>query len=108
MTNVNIPVTQVFRWAPDTCEDVILEIDVGAVTLTKKYAGDGAFRAFLQDFHAGYRVFRPKDFPGREEALKAMGIESIVVRYGFKGHEPVIKMPGPVSIPGKIALCWNP
>jgi len=108
MTNVNIPASQVFTWSPGTCEDVILEIDVGDVTLTKTYTGDGAFRTFLKDFQAGHRVFRPKDFPGRTEALKTMGIESITVRYGFKGHKPIITMPGPVTIPGKIAVCWNP
>ncbi len=107
MINVGIPVSQVFSWSAETCRDVILEIDVGGLTLTKRYTGDQAFREFLLDFQKGYRVFRPRDFPSEKAALQAAGISSITVRYRFKGHGQVINMPRPVKIPREIVACWH-
>jgi type VI secretion system protein ImpL len=102
--NINVPVRDVFMWSPDTCGDVILEIDVGNVTLIKKYPG---FREFLLDFRKGVRRFSPRDFPREKDSLRNMGITSITVRYRFKGHGRIINLPPPVRIPRKIAACWD-
>ncbi len=103
MPNLGIPVSQVFKWSPETCGDVILEIDVGDVTLTKKYEGELAFRKFLLDFPKGYHTFTPKDFP----VLRDMGIKTITVRYRFKGDWRNIINIRPVQTPRKIVACWG-
>jgi len=107
LRNLNYPTMGVFKWSHDTCSDVIFEIDVGDVTLTKKYRGGMGFREFLLDFPKGKRRFYPREFPGEERALQGMGIKYINVEYEFRGHGPVIRMPRPVKIPRKIVACWG-
>ncbi len=109
LVNLQYPVKKVFRWSAETCSDVLFQIEVGDLVLSRKYSGPEAFPRFLRDFSRGRRVFRPKDFPRQKRRLQALGIREIVVRYRFSGHRPVIALLGrtPRRIPRQIATCWD-
>jgi type VI secretion system protein ImpL len=107
--NLNFPVTKTFTWAPETCGDVLLQIDVGDLQLKKKYAGEQGFGEFLRDFPAGQRTFSPQDFPAERDALERMGIRFIRVQYQFSGHQGVLAQIGtaPRQAPPRIVNCWS-
>ena len=110
LVNRNYPISKTFNWSSGTCGDVVLQIDVGKITLTKKYAGEQGFAEFLDDFPAGSRAFHPSDFPKESEALVRLGINVITVNYQFSGDKPVREkvraLPG--APPRSIATCWAP
>jgi len=109
LINLNYPVRKTFNWSPQNCGDVILNIKVGNIILTKKYTGYLAFPKFIKDFNKGQRIFYPSEFPHEKVSIKRMGIRYITVKYQFKGHRPVLKLlrlvPG--RIPQDIAQCWD-
>lgn len=109
LVNLNYPVSKTFAWSPQSCGDVVFQIEVGTVVLTKKYTGFYAFPQFLKDFGGGQRTFTPADFPNQEEALKRLGIKFIKANYNFKGHEPVVNLLGtaPGRAPRNIVSCWD-
>ena len=53
IANYNYPVHKTFFWSPDTCGDVILQIEVGDLVLTRRYMGPQAFPDFLKEFQGG-------------------------------------------------------
>jgi type VI secretion system protein ImpL len=110
LVNLNYPVRKTFTWSADTCGDVVLQVEVGKVTLTKRYAGEQGFPEFLQDFRGGNRTFLPNEFPGESEALARLGIKFIRVNYQFSGDKPVVgqAMALPGEAPRNIAACWVP
>jgi type VI secretion system protein ImpL len=109
LVNQNYPVNKTFMWTPDTCGDVLFQIEVGDVVLTKKYIGPRAFPDFLQDFKGGRRTFSPGDFPAERAGLERLGIKYIRVNYQFSGDSPVMgqvaSLPG--QAPRAIAQCWK-
>ena len=109
LINLNYPVRKTFNWSPETCNDVIFEIEVGDLVLTKKYTGYRAFPRFLKDFGDGQRTFYRKEFPKEAAALKRLGIKHIKVKYQFRGHGPVAKLvaASPGRAPRNIAKCWD-
>ena len=109
LVNLNYPIGKTFDWSPQDCGDVIFHIEVGKLVLTKKYSGYQAFPKFLKDFSKGQHTFYPSEFPGKEAALKRLGIKYIKAKYRFKGHKPVLKLLGaaPGRVPRDIATCWD-
>jgi len=109
LVNFNYPVSKTFQWSPDTCGDVLFQIEVGNIILKKKFTGFQAFPEFLQDFRGGHRVFTPKEFPGEKAALENLGIQYIKVRYEFSGDQPSLGkfVAVPTQAPGKIVKCWD-
>ena len=109
LINLHYPVKKTFKWSPETCEDVLFQIEVGSVILTKRYTGERAFPRFLKDFEKGKRIFYSSEFPNQKSALKRLGIRYIKVRYKFNGHKPVLKFlaVGPGKAPKEIAKCWD-
>lgn len=109
LENLNFPITKTFNWSPDSCGDVVLQIDVGDVVLTKRYGGPQAFPDFLDDFRGGRHTFTPGNFPGEKQALEQMGIRFIRVNYQVSGGQAVAgqvkSMPG--QTPRTIVRCWN-
>jgi len=108
--NENYPVRGTFNWSPETCGDVLFQIEVGDLVLTKKYAGNLGFAEFLQDFRGGQRTFYPSEFPAEKAGLEALGIKSIRVNYQFSGdHQSAIgqirSLPG--QAPRNIVRCWE-
>lgn len=85
LENLNFPITKTFNWSPDTCGDVVLQIDVGDLVLTKRYGGPQAFPDFLSDFRGGRRTFTPADFHGERQALERMGVKFIRINYQISG-----------------------
>lgn len=85
ITNFNYPVSKTFQWSMETCSDVLFQIEVGNLVLTKKFIGNQAFPDFLQEFKDGQRTFLPAEFPNEKAALEAMGIKQIKVNYQFGG-----------------------
>ena len=109
LINLNYPVRKTFNWAPDACGDVVLQIEVGNLILTKKYTGYLSFPRFLKSFVGGERIFFTAEFPKREAALKHLGIKYIKVEYEFEGHRPVaiLAEASPGKAPRNIAKCWD-
>lgn len=109
LVNRNFPVGKTFYWSPDSCGDVIFQIEVGDLVLTRRYAGSQAFPDFLKDFPGGSRTFPVREFPGEKEALARMGLTSIRVNYQFLGGGAVIKQGSAMagaSAPRVIARGW--
>jgi type VI secretion system protein ImpL len=116
LANYQYMVNKTFAWSADTCSDVILQIEVGDVVLTKKYEGEEAFIDFLREFRGGKRVFYPKEFPVERAALERMGIKYIRVNYNFTGEGALITQAKeakakaaelPSNVVRKIARCWE-
>ena len=109
LINLNYPVRKTFNWSPETCRDVIFQIEVGNLVLTKKYTGYRAFAKFLKDFIDGQRTFYPKEFPRHKAALKRLGIRYIKANYQFNGNRPIITLltSAPGRAPRNIVQCWD-
>jgi len=109
LDNFQFPIRKSFNWTPQTCGDVLLEIEVSDLVLTKVYRGGQAFPAFLSDFRTGKKTFYPKDFPEQQGSLKRLGIQYITVNYQFTGNQPVLQLLGatPGAVPTRIVKCWD-
>ncbi len=108
LVNLQFRRSKTFDWSPDSCEDVELRIEVGDLTLIKKYRGYLGFAKFLNDFKSGKRTFYRREFPKQQSALKRLGIKYINVEYRFSGHKPALKLLRiPRTVPGNIAKCWD-
>ena len=109
LVNQNYPVKETFLYSPQSCGDVVFKIEVGDIVLNKKYTGFNAFPKFLKDFERGKRVFFPKEFPDKQQALKRIGVKYITVRYKLDGHKPVLKLlrSAPGKVPQWVAACWG-
>jgi type VI secretion system protein ImpL len=109
LENFNYPVEKSFSWAPAGCGDVLFQIAVGNLLLTRTYTGQNAFPKFLNDFKTGQRVFYRNEFPNEEDALKRIGIEFIKVKYQFQGHDAVLQLlyETPGAAPRRIVPCWE-
>lgn len=119
LANYQYMVNKTFAWSADTCTDVILQIEVGDVVLTRKYLGQEAFIDFLREFRGGKRVFYPKEFPVERAALERMGIKYVRVNYNFTGEGALIAQVTakakeakakaaelPSTVVRNIARCW--
>jgi type VI secretion system protein ImpL len=108
LVNNNYPVGKTFSWSPDACGDVLFQIEVGDVVLTRHYMGQQGFPDFLKDLHGGRRTFAAKEFPGEKNALERMGVKSITVNYQFIGSGAILQQTATLSgqAPRSIARCW--
>ncbi len=104
LINYNYPRSADFEWNPESCDEVILQIMVGDVVLTKRYQGVEAFPSFLRDFRYGKKTFRRRDFPKQASKLAEYGIKTITVKYKLRGHLPIINVLGvaPRRVPKQI------
>ena len=104
LQNNNYPVNKTFYWSPETCSDVILNIEVSDMVLSRRYIGPRAFPDFLRDFRGGRRVFHAREFPAEKAALEKLKIKFIKVAYRFIGNMPVVQTMEamPVALPGSI------
>jgi type VI secretion system protein ImpL len=91
LVNNNYPAGKTFNWSPDSCSDVILQIEIGDKVLTRHYMGQRGFPDFLKDMRGGRRTFSTREFPGEKAALEQMGVKSITVNYQFSGNGPVLQ-----------------
>lgn len=91
LVNSNYPVGKTFNWSPDTCSDVILQIEIGDKVLTRHYMGQQGFPDFLKDMRGGRRTFSTREFPGEKTSLDNMGVKSITVNYQFTGSGAVLQ-----------------
>ncbi|MCP4117511.1 MAG: type VI secretion system protein ImpL [Desulfobacteraceae bacterium] len=111
LENLNYPVTEIFKWSFNKKCDLILKIKVSDLILEKKYTGVNSFPRFLKEFSraSGSRTFYPGNFPAHKADLQRMRIKHIKVKYGFKGHAPVVKLltASPGKVPTEIVRCWD-
>ncbi|MGQ9695124.1 MAG: type VI secretion protein IcmF/TssM N-terminal domain-containing protein [Thermodesulfobacteriota bacterium] len=109
LVNYNYPVSKSFQWSPDTCGDVLVQIEIGDVVLKKKYTGYQAFPEFLQDFKGGIRTFFANEFPMEKASLDRLGVQFIRVKYEFSGELPALGklMTLPKQAPKNIVRCWD-
>jgi len=119
--NMNYPVSKTFVWSPETCSDVLFQIDVGDAILSKHYSGPQGFPDFLQDFPGGRHTFYPKEFPHEQRLLAGMGVRYIRVNYQLFGGHDIATAAGAGAagggaagaksqtgqVPAKITQCWD-
>lgn len=110
MANMNYPVSKPFHWSPDSCGDVLFQIDIGDTVLARRYPGPQGFPAFLREFPGGRQTFYPAQFPQQRKALERMGVRFIRVNYQMFGANEIAteqadQLPG--RVPEKIAECWD-
>jgi type VI secretion system protein ImpL len=104
----SFPKAKTFNWSPENCGDVVLNIGVSDITLSKKYTGYNAFPEFLQDFEKGKRIFYLNDFPQYKVALRTLGVKYISVTYQLSGHQEALALLkiGRAKLPMNIVTCW--
>jgi type VI secretion system protein ImpL len=109
LENLNYPVSGLFQWSFNKKCEVILKIRVSGLILEKRYTGVNSFPRFLKAFSRGSHTFSPGNFPTHKAALKRMNISYIKVKYGFRGHAPVVKLlaASPGRVPTEIVRCWD-
>ena len=109
LANYNYPVGRTFSWAPDACGDLLFQIEVGDLVLTRHYPGQQGFPDFLKELRGGRRTFTPRDFPGERGALERMGVKSITVNYQIMGSGPILQQSATLSgqAPRNIARGWS-
>lgn len=108
LVNNNYPVGKTISWSPDACSDVLFQIEVGDLVLTRHYMGQQGFPDFLKDMQGGRRTFTVQEFPGEKNALERMGVKSITVNYQFIGSGAILQQNATLSgqAPRSIARCW--
>ncbi len=110
LVNENYFKSKVFKWLPETCKDVVIQIDIGRLSLRKRYEGPQAFPRFLMDFPGGKHTFKPHDFPEDQDELKKVGVKYIEVNYVFSGdYQEILDLfkDRPKEIQRSIASCWG-
>jgi type VI secretion system protein ImpL len=127
LSNMNIEASNTFEWKPSQCGEVILDIEIDNLILTKRYPGQLGLSMFLQEFKDGARVFTPADFPAAMEQLDKLNIREITLRYGMQGQNEVLKLaedysyileqttPSTISavsrleikVPARAGRCWS-
>jgi type VI secretion system protein ImpL len=108
LLNLMYPVSETFVWRPESCGDVILEVEVHDAVLTRRYTGDYAFPRFLRDFSRGQQRFGPDDFERPGSVWDRLGMTSIQIQYKLQGHQKPIELlgRGVGRVPQSIARCW--
>ncbi len=109
LENYNYPVTQTFKWNPDTCGDVTLAVRFKAFTATKTYSGVLGFAKFLQDFQYDSKKFTPDDFPDVKDDFDIFGVKTLTVTYKLSGGVPIIALLNAekYEVPQTIAHSWG-
>ena len=109
LINNNYPVGKTFSWSPEACGDVLFQIEVGDVVLTRHYPGQQGFPDFLKDLHGGRRSFAVREFPGERSALERMGVKTITVNYQLVGSAAILQQSATLSgqAPRSIARVWT-
>jgi type VI secretion system protein ImpL len=107
LNNFNYPVSSSFGWS-GSCNSVILDIDLGVLTLQKKWSGQRAFAEFIREFTAGPRSYRADEFPRQATQLAQLGVDEVRVQYDVDGAEEVLKSVAlaPMQVPESAASCW--
>jgi len=109
LENYNYPVSRTFKWSPQDCGGLKMEINFRTFSVVKTYPHFSGFPNFLVDFKKGGRTFIPEDFPLYKQELNKRSIKWIKMRFAFSGHEPVIELVErtPLKAPRKIVHCWK-
>ena len=109
LVNQNYPVNKTFVFTPDGCGDVLFQIEISDIVLTKKYTGPRAFPEFLHDFRGGRHTYSPSDFPVERASLERLGIKYIHVNYQFSGESAIMgaASSGPGQAPRHVVQCWK-
>lgn len=107
LNNFNYPVSSSFGWSP-SCNSILLDIDLGVLSLQKKWGGQRAFAEFIREFALGPRNFGLNDFARQSDQLRQLGIDEIRVQYDVDGAEDVLKSVAlsPMQVPDSAASCW--
>jgi type VI secretion system protein ImpL len=109
LVNYNYPIGRTFSWSPEACGDLLFQIEVGELVLTRHYPGQQGFPDFLKELRGGRRTFAPREFPGERSALERMGVKSITVNYQLIGSGPILQQSATLSgqAPRSIARGWS-
>jgi type VI secretion system protein ImpL len=107
LDNFNYPAEQTFKWKPNQCGDVTLEIRFDDFTLTKMYTGPMGFPNFLQDYYDGAQSYQAKDFPDHADDLAGINVDRIRVSYEMNDTSAIRKLleKDTKTVPHQITHC---
>lgn len=102
--NANYPNDATFAWEPAGCTEARLGFSFPSLKLEYTYSD---FKAFLEDFSFGERVFTAHDFPGMEARMAAQRISSIRVRILTDDSSQILSaFSGELVLPQRIVSTW--
>ncbi|MDQ8021115.1 MAG: type VI secretion protein IcmF/TssM N-terminal domain-containing protein [Moraxellaceae bacterium] len=90
LNNLNFGVTETLNWSPRSCGDAVLTVRFADFSLTRRYAGNQGFAAFMQDFRSGQHIFNAADFPAQRTRLEAADVRQVIVRFSFDGQDAIL------------------
>lgn len=109
LINYNYPVTQVFKWDPQTCGKTNLTVRFKSFTVEKTYHGASGFAHFLKEFKYDVRHFKPEDFPESQSNFAIFNVKALTVQYKLTGGVPIIglRKTEQVKVPDTITKSWG-
>lgn len=90
LENYNFPTSTSFIWAPDSCNDVSLEIRFPNYTLAKHWSGARGFIDFLRTFAGGQHTFTSDDFPDQRGLMSSDKVTSLTLTYRQQGEKELL------------------
>ncbi|UHL65683.1 SPOR domain-containing protein [Paralcaligenes sp. KSB-10] len=90
LENLNFPNSAIFPWSLATCGDTVLTIQIGDLSLVKRWGGARGFIDFLREFSSGQHRYTPGDFPANAKSLNAANIKFILLTYSQQGQAPLL------------------
>lgn len=109
LVNYNYPVTQVFKWNPQTCGKTTLTVRFKSFTVGKTYHGTSGFAHFLKEFKYDVRHYKPEDFPESEANFAIFNVKALTVQYKLSGGVPIIglRRTEQVKVPETVTKSWG-
>ncbi len=102
--NANYPNDTVFEFEPQTCGEAGIHFSFPSLGLDYAYAD---FRALLEDFALGERVFTPNDFPEQAKRMERLRIHRLRVRMLADDAPRVLAaFSGELVVPTRIVSIW--
>ena len=104
MRNANYPNDAVFEFEPQNCGEGRISFSFPSLKLEYAYSD---FRALLEDFSLGERVFSPNDFPEQADRMERLRIHNVRVRLLADDAPKVLSaFTGELVVPTRIVSTW--
>ena len=102
--NANYPNDAVFEFEPQNCGEGRISFSFPSLKLEYAYSD---FRALLEDFSLGERVFSPNDFPEQADRMERLRIHNVRVRLLADDAPKVLSaFTGELVVPTRIVSTW--
>ena len=90
LESMNFSEQAIFMWRPGHCTRLNLRILFPDFTLQLNYSGTDALPAFIAEASSGSILYDSERFGSEQPALRAMGIDRVIVGYQIEGGDDVL------------------